>query len=71
MSVSLVGFMARLGYRVPPRRYLYSLAGRATVRSADLSLARVRRRLIWVLTTGTATLLVNALAIALGWYPVL
>lgn len=71
MSVNLVGFMARLAYRVPPRRYLYSLTGRATVWSADESLARVRRRLMWMLTTGTAILLVNALAIALGWYPFL
>ena len=71
MSPSLIGFMARLKYRVPPHRYLYSLTGRATAQSADSSLARVRRRLIWMLTTGTAILLINALAIALGWYPFL
>lgn len=71
MNVSLVGFTTRIRFSIPPPRHLDSLTRRTTARSADETLARIRRRLVWVLTVGAATLLANAMAIALGWYAVL
>jgi len=68
MNVSLVGFRAQIGLSIPAPRHLDSLTGRATVRSVNERLAIIRRRLIWVLAAGTAALLVNAVAIAQGWY---
>lgn len=68
MNVGLVGFRARIGFSFPPPGHLDSLAGRATGRSVDESLATTRRRLMWVLAVGTAMHLVNIVAIAQGWY---
>ena len=71
MKVGLVGLTARIGFRVRPPQHLISPTGQATGRSGEETLARMRRRLIWILTVGAATLLVNALAVALGWYAVI
>lgn len=68
MKFGLVRFGAHIGFSSPPPGHLDSLAGRATGRSVDESLATTRRRLIWMLAAGTAMLLVNIVAIAQGWY---